>query len=149
MAADELLLVQNRRRNGSLDWTTPGGVIDEGETLIEGLTREVAEETGLVVHGWTQLAYTVSVEFLDREMTLRVETHVAERWSGDLVVDDPDGIVVDADFMDWPQAEGKLSDSPRWVGEPLTTWLNGGDCDQPFGYRVTSDGAGGFSVERH
>ena len=41
--ADGLLLVRNRRRDGSEDWSPPGGVIDEGETILEGLTREVAE----------------------------------------------------------------------------------------------------------
>ena len=37
------------RRNGSSDWTPPGGVIEvaDGESVLDGLTREVAEETGL------------------------------------------------------------------------------------------------------
>jgi ADP-ribose pyrophosphatase YjhB (NUDIX family) len=47
--ADGVLLVQNRRRNGRHDWSPPGGVIDHGETLLEGLTREVVEETGVQV----------------------------------------------------------------------------------------------------
>ncbi len=46
LSDEGVLLVQNRRRNGTHDWTPPGGVIDEGESLIEGLTREVQEETG-------------------------------------------------------------------------------------------------------
>ena len=62
--SDGVLLVQNERRNGSLDWSTPGGVIDEGETLLQGLTREVHEETGLVVAGWDALAYEVEVDFI-------------------------------------------------------------------------------------
>jgi len=39
---DGILLVQNRRRDGSLDWSTPGGVIEvhEGESVVDGLTRE-------------------------------------------------------------------------------------------------------------
>src|SRR3546814_14851417 len=54
IVSDEgLLLVQNRRRNGAHDWTPPGGVIDEGESLIDGLTREVREETGLRVTEWS------------------------------------------------------------------------------------------------
>ena len=30
-------------------WTLPGGVLELGETLIEGVIREVKEETGLIV----------------------------------------------------------------------------------------------------
>ena len=30
-------------------WTLPGGVLEVGETLVEGVVREVREETGLLV----------------------------------------------------------------------------------------------------
>ena len=45
-----VLLVRNVRRGGFEDWSTPGGVIDADDAdLLAGLTREVDEETGLVV----------------------------------------------------------------------------------------------------
>src|SRR3989442_7579402 len=45
-----LLFVRNHRRGGSEDWSTPGGVIDADDgSLLDGLTREVEEETGLCV----------------------------------------------------------------------------------------------------
>lgn len=39
-----LLLVENLRRNGRTDWSTPGGVVEHGEDPVDGLTREVIEE---------------------------------------------------------------------------------------------------------
>src|SRR3989454_974985 len=48
-----LLFVRNQRRGGSEDWSTPGGVIDADDgSLLDGLTREVEEETGLRVTRW-------------------------------------------------------------------------------------------------
>lgn len=41
-------------------WTLPGGVLEIGESLLEGVVREVREETGLVVEP------VVLVELLDR-----------------------------------------------------------------------------------
>lgn len=142
-----LLLVQNRRRNGSFDWTTPGGVIDPGETLLAGLSREVVEETGLTVSSWESLAYRVEVDFVDQEMTLQVESHIAESWSGDLTLDDPDAIVVDATFLPTDEAIARLEPGPRWVSEPLTTWLESSVAGQTFRY-VASGRASELRVER-
>lgn len=147
-STDGLLLVQNRRRNGSLDWSTPGGVIDAGETILEGLSREVVEETGLAVETWDGLAYEVEVDFVDRDMTLRVEAHVARTWSGTLRVDDPDGIVVDADFVDHVRAAALVDAGPRWVGEPLLCFLAERLCGVVYRYDVEGIGTDQMSVRR-
>jgi ADP-ribose pyrophosphatase YjhB (NUDIX family) len=42
-----LVLLQRRRDNGA--WEPPGGVLELGERIVEGLLREVKEETGLEV----------------------------------------------------------------------------------------------------
>jgi len=116
---DRLLLVQNQRRNGSLDWTTPGGVVDPGEQVLEALTREVSEETALTVSGWSSMFYAVEAEFARRHITLRAEVYRADVFSGSLMIDDPDNIVVDGSWVDVSEALILLDTSPRWVAEPL------------------------------
>ena len=118
-----LLLVANRRRGGVIDWSTPGGVIDEGETVLEGLTREVSEETGLTVTDWDGLLYGIEVSAPELGWDLRVEVHRAAHVEGDLVIDDPDGIVFDATYLDVASCEARLAASHRWVREPLGAWI--------------------------
>jgi 8-oxo-dGTP diphosphatase len=123
---DRLLLVHNERRNGRRDWSTPGGVIDEGETLLAGLTREVHEETGLAVARWEGPCYRVEVTAPELGFFLQVEAHRAVSFTGELVLDDPDGIVVGAEFCDRPTALQRLGGAPRWVAEPLLDCLDQG-----------------------
>ena len=120
---EEILLVANRRRGGAVEWTPPGGVVDPGEVPLDALTREVAEETGLKVAGWTGPCYRVRVDFPDREMTLDVVVHRAVSWSGAMSFDDPDGIVEDARFVDVGQVDALVATAPVWVSEPLAAWL--------------------------
>ena len=120
-----LLLVQNRRRNGDLDWSTPGGVIETaaGESLLDGLTREVEEETGIRVSVWDGPLYDVDVDAPGLGWHLRVEVHQALEFAGDLRVDDVDGIVVDARYVPAISCSGHLEACPPWVREPLAAWL--------------------------
>lgn len=122
---DELLLVCNRRRNGSLDWSTPGGVIDATDrSVLDGLAREVEEETGLVVREWADgPLYEVTAVALDLDWVMRCEVHRAVAFEGDLRVDDPDGIVVDAAFVPVADVEARLGECFHWVREPLAAWL--------------------------
>jgi len=46
---DRILLVERGKEPLKGFWSLPGGVLEAGETLEEGVTREVREETGLAV----------------------------------------------------------------------------------------------------
>ena len=148
------LLVANRRRDGRLEWTPPGGVVDHGEASLDALSREVAEETGLTVDGWSEAIYRVTVNFPDRYMLLGVEVHLARSWHGDLVLDDPDDIVEDARFADPDEARRLLATAPRWVREPVTAWMSGflpedpGDGVPHFGYVAHGSNPSDLVVER-
>lgn len=138
MAEDSVLLVKNLRRGGDTDWSTPGGVVDPGETSIEALTREVEEETGLRVGGWNGPLYRVEVVAPDAGFRLEVEAHLALRVDGAIVVDDPDGIVVAAHYVARAEAAAYLATTQPWVSEPLLAHLDDGiDDGRVFRYRVT------------
>ena len=135
---DSLLLVKNLRRGGAVDWSTPGGVIDPGETPLEGLTREVEEETGLNVVQWRGPLYRVEVIAPDAGFFLKVEAHLAVEVEGRVEVDDPDGIVIAADFVALTDVAARLDSTQPWVSEPLLAHLEEGvDDGRLFRYRMT------------
>ncbi|MDP2292184.1 MAG: NUDIX hydrolase [Actinomycetota bacterium] len=135
---DGLLLVCNRRKDRSLEWTPPGGVIDHGESVLQGLAREVQEETGLVVDGWVDCRYRVTVDAPDMGWRLKVEAWEVARVTGDVVLADPDGIVEQVRHASLAEAPGLLAGSPPWVHEPVGGWLRGDSCEH---YRFLLRGA--------
>lgn len=69
---EQVLLVRRGQPPARGDWSIPGGVVELGETLIEALVREVAEETGLTVAVGPVVG---AVDRIHRDATGRVEFH--------------------------------------------------------------------------
>ena len=145
-----LLLVRNRRRDGSHDWSPPGGVIElhDGESIVDGLTREVEEETGLRVTAWEGPLWRVEAAAEGLGWRLGVEVHRAAAWEGELTIGaDPDGIVVDARFVAPAECAVHLDGAHPWVREPLSAWL-GGRLEALWRYRLDGTRAGEATVTR-
>jgi 8-oxo-dGTP diphosphatase len=139
----------HRGKKGGIDWTPPGGVIDEGESAVEALEREVYEETGLSASTWSELVYGVSVNFRKQNMDLQVEVFEAIDWTGSLVINDPDGIVEEAEFLSEKACESRLKNSPVWVREPVLAYIKGEiPSEKSFSYTAISDKTGNLIVER-
>jgi 8-oxo-dGTP diphosphatase len=148
---DGVVLVRNRRRGGRHDWSPPGGVIEveTGESLIDGLAREVLEETGLVVTEWEGPIYEIAAEAPGLGWTLSVVAYRAVRFEGELAVDDPDGIVIDARYVAAHECPMHLADNFPWVSEPLLDWLaRPWEGRRSYAYRVVGHDITALDVTR-
>ena len=69
---DRVLLVQRGQPPLKGQWSLPGGALELGETLEEGVRREVLEETGLLVE---PVALVEVLDRISRDAEGRVQYH--------------------------------------------------------------------------
>jgi len=67
-----VLLIQRGHAPMQGEWSLPGGALEVGETLEEGIKREVLEETGLVVE---PIAMIEAFDRIVRDEAKRVQFH--------------------------------------------------------------------------
>ena len=121
-----LLLVGNRRRQGHLEWTPPGGVIEHHESIHDGIAREVNEEIGLIIRGWRALQYSVVVDAPDMGWQMSVQSWRAAAASGTVTLNDPDQIVEQAKAVPLKEVPSFLAEAPAWIQIPIGSWLQAG-----------------------
>ena len=69
--------------------------------------------------------------------------------TGEVRIDDPDGIVVDARYVVGEECGGHLATSPPWVRDPLGAWLaERWDEPRTFRYRIEGHDLATLRVER-
>jgi 8-oxo-dGTP diphosphatase len=69
-----VLLVRRARPPLEGHWSLPGGLLELGETLIEGVRREVAEETGLIVEPQAIVEVVDRIYIMEESGTERAES---------------------------------------------------------------------------
>ena len=67
--AGRLLVVRRAKLPAAQVFTFPGGVVEAGETLLEAVAREIAEETALAI---APLALAGHREFITRDAARRL-----------------------------------------------------------------------------
>lgn len=116
-----VLLVGNDWQGfGNVRYTLPGGVVERGESTLAALSREIQEETGLLITHVHHLAYAVHVEDVRRNDRAVSFVFLAE-YDGLLNPRDPDGFIVEARFVPVDEVEKIIPIAP--LREPLVHYL--------------------------
>ncbi len=123
-------------------YTLPGGVVERGESTLDALSREVLEETGLIVTRVRHLAYAVHVEDTRRNDRAISFAFLAE-YDGLLNPADPDGFIVEARFVPVSEIETIVPIAP--LREPLVAYLKDRKPGRFYTY-AGWDGRGGRRV---
>jgi 8-oxo-dGTP pyrophosphatase MutT (NUDIX family) len=122
------LLLQRRADTGH--WGLPAGVVDVGDSVLEALSREVQEETGLTVVRaelfgvYTDPRFSVTYPNGDEVQTFTV-AFVVREWSGQLSADSDE--VTDVRFFPldalpenlWPVHRETIDDYRHFDGSPI------------------------------
>jgi 8-oxo-dGTP pyrophosphatase MutT (NUDIX family) len=125
-------------------------VIDATDgSILDGLTREVEEETGLRVRDWVGPIYEVRAVAEGLGWAMRCEVYVAGAYDGDLRIEDPDGIVVDAAFVPFGECGDHLAACHPWVREPLAEWIETRFTDRrDFAYELLGNAIASIQITR-
>lgn len=124
--SDLLLVQQQGPHDRAPYWALPGGSVETGELLLDGLFREVYEETGVQIRQLGELAYTARLDNAAHGYQSHTRVFAVQEWEGRVLPADPDQLILDVAFFPLTAALERLADIPwRIMREPLLAYLKG------------------------
>ena len=121
----EILLVGNDYGRDELVWNLPGGAVDPGEDLIQAVSRELFEETGLTALEIGPLAWIVQAVLADMRPFIIGFSFEVTAWQGQVSVENEvdHGDVQQAKFVPFDDAvecmiEGNRTALRDWLADP-------------------------------
>jgi 8-oxo-dGTP diphosphatase len=121
----EILLVGNDYGRDELVWNLPGGAVDPGEDLIQAVSRELFEETGLTALEIGPLAWIVQAVLADMRPFIIGFAFEVTAWQGQVSIENEvdHGDVQQAKFVPFDDAvacmiEGNRTALRDWLANP-------------------------------
>ncbi len=135
-----LLVEQQGPDDTEPGWALPAGKVEPGEGLVAALHRELREETELVLEGVPHVVFTVQVlQEGDRSVEeVGVFTFACDV-SGEIQPNDPDGLVLSAQWVEEADALDRLALLGWYDRVPLQRWLSG-EADAGMVYNLQTKG---------
>jgi 8-oxo-dGTP diphosphatase len=121
----EILLVGNEYGKDDLIWNLPGGAVDPGEDLLQAVTRELYEETGVTALEIGPLAWVVQAVLENNRPFIIGFAFEITAWQGQISVENEveHGDVMQAKFVSYADAvncmiEGNKIAFKNWLADP-------------------------------